>query len=79
MEKARRRRHISCMSDKRPKHPSSKKALARWENEGGALKPGDRSTRKRPRDASQLTKMIADIATGEVEKREPRPRSKAKT
>lgn len=29
--------------------------------------------KKRPRDANQLAKMVADIATGEVEDREPSP------
>jgi hypothetical protein len=31
------------------------------------------SHRKRPRDPAQLAKLIVDIATGEVEDREPAP------
>jgi hypothetical protein len=31
----------------------------------------DRTRKKRPRDASQLGKMIVDISVGEVEDREP--------
>jgi hypothetical protein len=44
------------------------KAVARWDNEGGAPQSGDVSARKqhkRPRDANQLAKRIVDIATGE--------------
>jgi hypothetical protein len=52
------------------------KAIARWDNEGGAPVSGDVSTRehhhpKRPRDANQLAKRIVDTAAGEVEDREP--------
>jgi hypothetical protein len=32
------------------------------------------SRRKRPRDPAQLAKLIVDIATGEVEDRDPKPR-----
>jgi hypothetical protein len=32
--------------------------------------------RKRPRDPTQLAKLIVDIATGEVEDREPTPNEK---
>lgn len=49
----------------------NEKAVARWENEGGARK-------KRPRDAAQLAKLIVDIATGEVEDREPTPEERGK-
>jgi hypothetical protein len=34
--------------------------------------------RKRPRDPSQLAKLIVDIATGEVEDRERTPREQGK-
>ena len=34
--------------------------------------------RKRPRDPAQLAKLIVDIATGEVEDREPTPEEKGK-
>jgi hypothetical protein len=50
------------------------KAIARWNNEGGAPASGDVSVRKRPkrpRDPNQLAKRIVDIATGEAEDRDP--------
>lgn len=34
--------------------------------------------KKRPRDANQLAKSIVDIATGEVEDREPTPQEQGK-
>ena len=34
--------------------------------------------RKRPRDPAQLAKLIVDIATGEVEDREPTPEEQGK-
>ena len=34
--------------------------------------------KKRPRDANQLAKLIVDIATGEVEDREPTPEEQGK-
>jgi hypothetical protein len=33
---------------------------------------------KRPRDAAQLAKLVVDIATGEVEDREPTPEEQGK-
>jgi hypothetical protein len=36
------------------------------------------STRKRPQDANQLAKLIAEIATGEVEDRAPTPEEEGK-
>jgi len=56
------------------------KAISRWNNEGGAPASGDVSTRrlKRPRDPAQLAKLIVDIATGEVEDREPTPEERGK-
>jgi hypothetical protein len=36
------------------------------------------SSPKRPRDPAQLAKMIVDIATGEVEGREPTPEEQGK-
>jgi hypothetical protein len=35
--------------------------------------------RKRPRDPAQLAKLIVDIATGEVEDREPTPEESGKS
>jgi hypothetical protein len=34
--------------------------------------------RKRPRDPAQLAKLIVDIATGEIEDREPTPEERGK-
>jgi hypothetical protein len=34
---------------------------------------------KRPRDPAQLAKLIVDIATGEVEDREPTPEEQGRT
>ena len=36
------------------------------------------SRKKRPRDAAQLAKLVVDIATGEVEDREPTPEEQGK-
>jgi hypothetical protein len=36
------------------------------------------SARKRPRDPAQLAKLIVDIATGEVEDRDPTPEERGK-
>jgi hypothetical protein len=36
------------------------------------------SRKKRPRDPAQLAKLIVDIATGEVEDREPTPEEQGK-
>jgi hypothetical protein len=52
------------MTDKRDSHDPSARALGRWESEGGAPKDGRNS--KRPRDPSQLAKLIVDMATGEA-------------
>ena len=52
------------------KNPSNK-ALQRFVNEGGTTRAGELARKKRPRDANQLGKSIVDIATGEVEDREP--------
>lgn len=38
----------------------------------------DKHLRKRPRDPAQLAKMMIDIASGEVEDREPEPSSEGK-
>jgi hypothetical protein len=61
------------MTGKAKKPPS--KALQRWDTEGGAAENGPQQEprRKRPRDTNQLAKSIVDIATGEVEDREPTP------
>ena len=69
------------MADKHPKKPRDDKALATWNNEGGAPASGDVSTRKRltrPRDLNQWAKRMVDIATGEVESREPTPEEQGK-
>jgi len=64
---------------KTPKRPdNTSKALERWENEGGAPASGDRAVRKRPRDPAQLAKFIVDVATGQVEDREPTPEEQGK-
>jgi hypothetical protein len=52
------------------KNPSNK-ALQRFVNEGGTTRAGELARKKRPRHANQLGKSIVDIATGEVEDREP--------
>src|SRR5215204_6241206 len=69
------------MTDKHPQRPSNEKALARWNNEGGAPKSGDLSVlthRKRPRDPNQLAKMPIDPVAGEIEDREPTPEEQGK-
>src|SRR5256885_13714652 len=60
-----------------PKKPSSK-TIERFENEGGTTKAGELSRKKRPRDFAQRAKMIVDIATGEIEDREPTPEEQGK-
>jgi hypothetical protein len=45
------------------------KAIARWDNEGGAPESGDVSARKhpkRPTDPRHLARRVVDIGTGEV-------------
>src|SRR4051812_9079858 len=69
------------MADKHPKKPNDAKALSRWNNEGGAPAAGDASARKhpkRPRDLNQWAKRMVDIATGEIEDREPTPEEQGK-
>jgi hypothetical protein len=67
------------MTAKTPKRPdNNSRALERWENEGGAPASGDRAVRKRPRDPAQLAKFIVDVATGQVEDREPTPEEQGK-
>jgi len=57
--------HTTTVTDKRDKsHDPSARALARWETEGGA--PKDDRNSKRPRDPTQLAKLIVDMATGEA-------------
>jgi hypothetical protein len=54
---------------KRPQDdPSNRKALSRWENEGGA--PED-SHPKRPRDVNQRAKRFVNLATGNGTERDP--------
>ena len=66
------------MTDKAKKQ--ARKALQRWETEGGATEQGSQvpKRKKRPRDANQLAKSIVDIATGETEDREPTPEEQGK-
>jgi hypothetical protein len=70
------------MIDKHPKKPNDTKALARWNNEGGAPASGDVSTRKkrpkRSRDLNQRAEHMVDLATGEIEDRGPTPREQGK-
>jgi len=48
------------------------KALQRWETEGGATEDGPQTPkRRRLHDANQRAKSIVDIATGEIDDREP--------
>jgi hypothetical protein len=55
------------------------KSLQRWETEGGATEDGPQTPkRRRPRDAGQLAKSIVDIATGEIDDREPTPEEQGK-
>jgi ATP synthase protein I len=58
------------MPAKHPKHgESTSKALARWNNEGGAPSTGDASTRKppkRPLDLNQRAKRMVRIASGKA-------------
>jgi hypothetical protein len=55
------------MAKKRPKRPidkALKKALSRWEGEGGA--PAEGRGSKRPRNRGQRAKRIVDSATGDT-------------
>lgn len=54
---------------------AARRALQRWEGEGGATAEGPQQARgkKAPRDANQLAKHIMDIAAGDD--RKPRPNS----
>ena len=66
------------MPDNPPKPPNNNaKAIGRWDDEGGAPN-GGRAMRKRPRDPNVLGKLIVDIATGQVEDREPTPEEQGK-
>src|SRR6266436_5864779 len=63
---------------KPPKPPNDNaKSIDRWDDEGGAPS-GGRSRLKRPRDPAQLAKLMIDIASGEVEDREPTPEEQGK-
>ena len=45
------------MPDKQPKHPNNNaKALENWESEGGAPASHDRSTKRKSRVLTQITK-----------------------
>jgi hypothetical protein len=55
------------------------KALQRWETEGGATEDEPQTPkRRRPHQANQLSKPIVDIATGEIDEREPTPEEQGK-
>jgi len=58
-------------------HNPSQKALARWDDEGGAPR-GGRSRLKRPRDLTQFAKLMIDSANGDVEDRQPMPEERGK-
>jgi len=58
-------------------HNPSQKSLARWDDEGGAPS-GGRSRLKRPRDLTQLAKLMIDSANGDVEDRQPMPEERGK-
>jgi hypothetical protein len=63
------------MAEKHPKRKSADKALANWNNEGGAPASGDLSTRthpKRPRKLKQGPKRMVDSAQDEIDNRELR-------
>jgi hypothetical protein len=67
------------MTDKAKKPPAiNHKSVERFENEGGTTKAGELARRKRPADFAQRAKMIVDIATGEIEDREPSPEEQGK-
>ena len=55
----------------------TRKALQRWETEGGATEDGPQTPR-RPHDANQLSKSIVDIASGETDDRKLAPEEQAK-
>jgi hypothetical protein len=80
LERGRPKAHIASMANKRPKQPTPEtmkaNALSRWEGEGGA--PLDGPKPKRPRDLNQWAKRMVDIATGEVDDREPTPEEQGK-
>ena len=62
------------MPGKRPKPTNTNaKSIDRWDDEGGAPSGGRVTDNrlKRPRDPAQLAKLMIDIASGEVEDREP--------
>lgn len=69
------------MTDKRPKQPTDEalktKSLSRWEGEGGAPIEGRKP--KRQRDLNQWAKRMVDIATGEIDDREPTPEEQGKS
>src|SRR4051812_1232795 len=69
------------MAEKHPKKPNDAKALARWNNEGGAPATGDVSTRKLPkraRDVNAWAKQMVDLATGQVEDRDQASEARGK-
>jgi hypothetical protein len=69
--------HPPCMTGQAKK--PTRKALQRWETEGGATEDGPQTPKgRRPHDANQLSKSIADIASGETNDRESAPEEQAK-
>jgi hypothetical protein len=54
-----------------PPETDGAKVFAMWDNQGMA--DSNSKLRKRPRDPAQLAKLMIDIASGEVEDREPTP------
>jgi hypothetical protein len=54
------------------------KALQRWETEGGATEDGPQTPKRRRPHGRQPTRQIVDIATGEIDDREPTPEEQGK-
>jgi hypothetical protein len=75
------------MPEKRPKRPSRTRIIEHIQPEGSVYAAHDeRGLRqlekiglKRPRDPAQLAKLMIDIASGEVEDREPTPEELGKS
>jgi hypothetical protein len=63
---------------KTPVVDADPKAIARWDNEGGAPASGDRSIVQRPRDNDQRAKFIVDVATCDAHPQELAKKSNKK-
>jgi hypothetical protein len=60
---------MTAKARKPPEGGTLSEYIERWENEGGAPECGNRSRKKRPRVANRPAKSMADIETGEAEKK----------